>query len=379
MRNIFRSTIAGLLLFACTTPLAAQPLNIPESLLTQDFENGELGGWATMGDKAKLTVVADKLLSKNGAASLRFNYDIAPGDMNAMLLAADGPVPEMAFVRSLGFWIKTDYAAPIILMLQEQGGGRFMYIFSTPKDVWQRVEVTPEDFFLSEDADDPKDENNKLDMERIEAVAIADMSQIFAANEEIAALLGVRPGPHALYIDDLSASTQPLTLPKAGVATLDTFAYPQPSWLGTAMVNLSVVADEGMKGRALKATYRHSPDKFAAMVRRFGRGVLKGTEWLSLGIASYKPITLIVQVEERGGGKYNVTVNVPGDLRPFEVKLPWKEFTPSDDSKDDNNRLDLDQVNQLVILDATGFLQVADGPNTFWLSQLGYGPVPAVK
>jgi hypothetical protein len=301
--------------------------------------------------------------------------------MNAMLLTAGGPVPEMAQVKSFSFWIKTDYTAPIVLVLQEQNGGRYNYVFSAPKDVWQRVVVEPSEFMLSQDADDPKDPDNKLDVEQVEAFALADMSQIFAQNEDLMKVLGVNPGPHTLYVDDLSVSAQaPAGEPAVdGVTVLDTFAYPQPSWLGTSGVELNVAVDEGMKGRALKASYRHSPDKFVAIVRRLPRGKLAGTQWLSLGLSSLKPLTLAVQVEEQGGGKYNTTLTVPGALQPFDAKLEWKNFTPADDSQDDNNRLDLEQVNQLLILDATGFLEVANGPNTIWLSRLACGPVTPQK
>ncbi len=44
------------------------------------------------------------------------------------------------------------------------------------------------------------------------------------------------------------------------------------------------------------------------------------------------------------------------------------EFTAAQDSKDDNDKLDLDQVKQLVILDVTGWFGGADADNTLWLN-----------
>jgi hypothetical protein len=378
MQNLFRIALLSLVLGAARVPSWAQPQALPDPLFSQNFEDGELGPWSPMGPKARLSVTREPMHVKEGTASVRFDYEIAKDQMNTMLLAAQGPLPLMGFVKSISFWIKTDYAAPIVLVLQEQGGGRYLYIFSTPKDVWQQVVAEPSECVLSEDPDDPKDPNNQLDLERVEAVALADMSQIFAQNEDLLKLLNVRSGPHTIYLDDLSVSTKTAVgeaKQRDDAISLDDFKYPQPSWLGTGNVALSVVADEGMKGRALKASYRHSPDKFVALVRRVPRGRLEGTRWLSLGLASIKPVTLAVQVEERGGGKYNAVFKVPGDVRPFEAKLEWKNFTPADDSRDDNNRLDLDQINQLLILDATGFLELADGPNTLWLSHLFSGPV----
>jgi hypothetical protein len=386
MTNHFRSVLLGLLLLAFAAVGQAQPEPVPATLYRHDFENGELAGWSTLGPAARLSLTQDKQQVKAGAASLRFDYEVAKNQMNAMIVSAGGPVPEMALVKSFRFWIKTDYAAPILLLLQEQGGGRYCYTFSTPRDVWQYIEVAPADFILSDDKDDPEDPDNKLDIDRVEAIGIADMSQIFAQDDDVVKVLEVRTGAHTLYVDDLVVSSQPpsntVALPEAAETTagmLDAFPYPQPSWLGTGAVALSVVVDEGLQGRALKASYRHTPDKFVAMVRRLPRGALAGTDGIAFDASSFKPITLVVQAEERGGGKYNATIAIPGDLRPFAAKQLWKNFVPADDSRDVNNQLDLDQVNQLLILDATGFLEVATGPNTFWLARLRSGPILAPK
>jgi hypothetical protein len=100
------------------------------------------------------------------------------------------------------------------------------------------------------------------------------------------------------------------------------------------------------------------------------KGALTGAAKLSFSAASQKPAKLIVQVEERGGGKYNTTVEVPGNADRAEINVNFADFKPAADSKDDNNKLDLDQISQFLIIDASGLIDNTDADNILWINNL---------
>ena len=68
---------------------------------------------------------------------------------------------------------------------------------------------------------------------------------------------------------------------------------------------------------------------------------------------------------------------VHGDSRVQKLNLKFSEFAASADSKDDNTRLDLDQVNQVLILDLSGFTGIEEGENTLRVSNLRAAPAKA--
>jgi hypothetical protein len=342
-------------------------------LMRHTFEEG-VGGWTTLGQSGKVAVTHEPAHVKEGKAALQFDYRIGPDEQSVLLL----PTPDggLAKLKSLRFWVQADHATPLIAMLQEQDGGRYVALFSVPKDQWQQVELSPSDFMLSEGPNDPKDPDNRLDLDRVSAFGIGDMGQFFAQAKEpgLAELLGVKTGPHTLYLDDFAASEE--ALPEAAASTsgevnLDTFARPQASWLGIGGVHLSVGPGGGAdRGRALRVEYRQVSGKIDAFARRVRRGALAGAERLMLDVASAKPARLVVQLEEADGGKYNTTVEVPGESAVQKLSLKLADFTAAEDSKDTNDRLDLDQINQVVILDATGLADTVDQDNTLRISRL---------
>ena len=77
-------------------------------------------------------------------------------------------------------------------------------------------------------------------------------------------------------------------------------------------------------------------------------------------------------MEEKGGGKYNTLVAVPGGKEANMVKLLFTDFKPAQDSKDTNGRLDPEDVNNLFFLDVSALLDAGAGgvENTLWIGGL---------
>lgn len=369
-------SVARLIAFSMTTLLTtcafAQPPKTTEPLYQESFEAGE-GGWAAMGDNGKVSWSQEAANVKEGRGALRFDYEITPGQFSLLV----GALPQtMTTLQSLKFWVKASHDTPLAFVLQEQGGGRFGALFSTPKDKWQRVELKPTDFVLQEGKDDPKDANGKLDLGSIEGGALVDFNQFFAQlgggkNNPLAQLLNVKTGARTLHVDDLIFSGKPLAAEAAPDASiLDDFTRPQVNWFSIGDIGLQNIKDANPENNALQADYVQEQGRLIALAKGLPRGVLTNKQSLFFNAASAQRALLIVQLEEHSGGKYNLTVDVPGKTVPTPLTLLFKDFKPAEDSKDDNNRLDIDQVKQLLILDLTGLIGQANAPNTLWLNRI---------
>jgi len=367
---------------ALVQPALAQPALTTDIQTRLDFEDGR-EGFQPFGPTAKISLTREADNVKQGHAALRFDYQVAPEQLNAMLLT--GEVGAAANIKSFRFWVKADYETNLVMVLQEHESGRYMAQFHAPANQWQRVELGLKDFMLSNDKDDPKDPNGKLDMDMVEAVAIGDLSQLFvqAKDENLKKLFGVKTGPHAFFLDDFWASDQALP-PTPGVdaqdpAIIDAFTAPQLAWLmvnGTRLVRVTSqeLAAQGapntVRERGLQAQYHQNAGVPVGLLRGVAPGQLKDMVALKFTVATEKPLVLLVQLEEKSGGKYNTTIDLPGQQKPMDIRLVPKLFGKADDSKDDNNRLDLDQVKQIVFLDLTSLLGQGDGDNQLWLSNL---------
>lgn len=366
---------AMILTFALTGCLSLAFAQQTPPLLHHTFE-GDEQGWIALGQNAKVSLVTDAAHVREGKSALRFDYGVSKGAFNLMF--AQVPPSALEKAKSFSFWVKTDYAAPLVMILQEKEGGRYLALFTVLANRWQQVELSVSDFALTEGPDDPKDPNNRLDMDQVEGIALADLSQFFAQTDAaLVEAFGLQSGPHTLYLDDLKVNEA--ALPGSfsvinGDVRFDTFARPQLSWMAVGGARLSVVADKPLEGKALQADYRSAAGKIVAVVKPIRRGILTGTSKLTLSMASAKPTKIVIQVEERDGGKYNMVVDLPGDSEVKNLSFPFADFTPADDSRDSNNRLDLDQVHQVVFLDASGFLGVAEQENTLWINKLRASP-----
>src|SRR5262249_2825038 len=106
-------------------------------LIKAGFEENE-GGWVTFGGGAKVSITHDAANVKEGKGALQYSYNIAKGEISALLL----PTPDGALTKtkSIKFWIKTDHTSPLMVLLQEKEGGRYSSPLMVDQDKWQRVE-----------------------------------------------------------------------------------------------------------------------------------------------------------------------------------------------------------------------------------------------
>jgi hypothetical protein len=363
------------------TPGKAQqpPATEARPVLATPFDK-DANGWTALGEKTKAEVESDTVSGKN---ALRFDYTVAKGAMGFLLLPVNAN--EISTAKAVRMQVKTDYPTTVVVTLQEQDAGkeqgRYMAYFYSPGGKWQDVSLGATDFILSTDTNDPKDPNNKLDMDKVAAIGMGDVKQMMAQADDSALteLLGVVRGDHKIWLRDFKLTTE--TLPGVAFMTpsdarLDTFGHPQAGWMGVGDVKLSNHSGSPLTGRGLKATYTQGPSRIAGIVRTVPMGRLTGKKALDVAFSSDKDSKIIIQVEERGGGKYNVMMDVPAGASLKEFNLPFNEFRAADDSKDTNDQLDLDKVYQVIILDLAGPVGMApsDRENNFYVSRIRATP-----
>ncbi|MCW3097157.1 MAG: hypothetical protein JWL77_2775 [Chthonomonadaceae bacterium] len=365
-----------LLALAAGMALAQQTPPAPAPLIHHTFET-DPAEWMGLGTTAMVSVIHDADHVKEGKGALQFDYAANKGELNALLL----PIPDGALtkMKSLHFWIRADYPTVFAVSLQEKDAGRYSAVFSAPGKTWQEVQLEPADFVLGEDTNDPKDPDGKLDLDQVNNIAIADYGQIFVQtdNADLQALFHIQKGPHTLNLDEFTVSAEPIApaAPAEGKERmLDTPSRPQISWLGLGEVKVIRMTGKPLVGPGLRADYHQGPTKIMGLVKRIPRGRLKGMDQITFTAAATKSTKLVLQLEQVGGGKYRTIVDVPGSSEAKEFSLPFTGFEMTDDSGDRNGHFTPDQVNQIVILDASGIIDGADADNTLWINKLRTGP-----
>lgn len=359
----------------CAFSFQAQAQTTPPQVTKAIFRfnfNRDIGNWATFGNGSAACITTEPELVKEGRGALKYKYEIGKGFQGILITTfAEG---KMSNVRSLRFWVRPDHTTTLSFILSEKDGGRYAVSFHAIKDVWTQAEFSPGDFVLDEGKDAPKDPDGVLDLELVNTLALVDVSQTYPQSDAISKLFPVKIGSHMLLLDD--CNFYDTYLPSAsniknGEGSLDLFNRLQLNWVILGDMKIEMLkSDKPFEGAAIQAKYHQTKARITAISKRVSPGSIAQSKRLHLSVASEKEMKLLIQLEERNGGKYSTVVMIPAGSMKVDLDLPFANFKASDDSKDDNGRLDLDQVNQLLLLDASGIVDGADADNTLWLGNI---------
>ncbi len=353
-------------------PLASWAQPAGGEVVTQDFENNELG-WAKFGDTAQIGISREPDNVHGGAASLQFNYNLQPRQIAALALLNTAP---LATANKISFWAKNSNESTMAFAIQERGGGMWTALFHLPENKWQQVVLKPGDFSNNADLGGQIDADGKLSLDNIEWAGIGDFAQYLLADPKspVLKLFRVEPGPRTLWLDDVAfdpTKTAPAAEDKA--VTIDDFAEPQLAWLGLANTDLAREERtvDGAKQPGLTLSYPQSTGKFGGAIRQVNSKNWTGATKLSLSLASEKAANLGLQLDERGGGKYIVPIVVAGGGDAKMMSFDLSQFKPTDDSKDGNGHLDIDQVQRILLIDlAVANPAAPNSNNTLWIGNI---------
>ena len=330
---------------AMVSPTFAQTKDI----IHHTFEKGG-DGWTGFGPTAKISTSQDAADVKVGKSSLKFDYSVKKGQFD--VLAFQLPADSITKAKSFNFWIKPDSSGAIALSLQEKDGGRYIAMFAVTANKWQQVSVATPDFILSAEPNDPKDADGKLDLDEVENISLIDLMQIFAqgADPNVEKMFSVKQGPHQLLLNDFTVSETPVPGSEIKPGVIEDYTRPQLQWFGIGTMSIAPTSAKPLDGPGIKVSYKQENEKIIGLIRRVPAGVLKGSESVSFTAAADRKVFLMFQLEQKGGGKFNMTMEVPGDqtLRTYTIK--FKELNLAGDSKDPNAELNLGDVTQVEII-----------------------------
>lgn len=346
------------LLLAASCPVLAQPAS--EVLLHDDFE-GASANWLAM--SAGSTVRIDHGQAHSGSGALAFTYAVKPRQAAAAVMPAR---PELARLTRLRFWLKTDRATPIGVVLRErQPGGNYIAWVWSPDDAWHEITLTPADFILADGPTDPKDPDGKLDLDSLEGLGIFDVAGFFPALATAA-----RSAPtHTFRIDDFEALAGPPT-PSDGMR-VDSFDRGFLSWIAINGAELELAPAGNPLGEpAMAASYKQTDEPFPSFVRRLGNLDLSHATRLEFDIASQQEATVNVTLEMNRPGaaqgpRFNLPIYPPENREVFHVSVKLADFQGQ-------GKLDPAQLKTLILTDVSAAGAGDLGRNTLWIGNIEF-------
>lgn len=353
-----------------------------------DFEDGEQGfaairirdGAPAPDDGATATLDRTKELVRGGAACLRYAYRVEPQALR--LLACSARLP--AGARSFRFWVRSGAATTLVFTLREEDGSLYQLAFYVPANEWTPVSCNLDELVP---ANHSTDENGRLDLDQVHAIALADLATLLVnAPEPLARSLPDFKGPRQLWLDDLAFSPEALPRSSGRVQAggeetylVDNFETDAIRWtpvravLGGGAPFLELFAPETRLrilpeaapagspkspldpgGRGLRFTYRRQPTEVFAIQRNLETVDLSRARRLRLSLNASQKSLLAIQVKEKDDSEY-VHLIMPDESTGWRIlDLALAELTLSDNSRDENGRLDPDQIKEITVLDASG-------------------------
>ena len=323
-------------------------LSVSESQTQRFTFQNDAEGWEAIPSSKAATLSAIADASAAAGHALEVRYRVERGKIVGLRHPVDG-------VKGTGVRVsvKTDTATVVVLGVIEKDGSAYNKPVITAAGEWQDVSAPFAEFQL---ADNSKDENGRIDPDQVRTLMILDAAGLVPQGGS---------GQRRLWVANYEISSQPeaaATKTAAGEWNFETtaegwIAIPPP---GGARVQLSVVNvrdNPAVGSGALRIAYRVEKKKVAGVLRQVNRFDGAGVRTFLMTRA---PTVVVIGLIERDGSSYHHPVQMaPDEWREIDLRL--QDFSLAEDSKDENGRLDPDQVNALVIADAAGFLPDADG------------------
>ncbi len=315
----------------------------PSRTLRYTFEK-DTEGWLAIGPpgqtRTRLRVVPNPLGFPHGKRSLEVHYLVEKGELRGAFRKVDGLVG-----RALRARFQADRSTLVVVGLVEADGSTYQSAIEAESGEWQEAEAPFDRLTLSGES---SDENGRLDLDQVRMLFISDAAGFVPDGGS---------GGRTLLVDEyavVDARAPPWRraqeLATGALLSLEEGAegwMPIPPPTGVeAQLGLSDRSGGSGEGeRSLRLVYQLEPDKLAGVRGRAVR----------VDLQTHGDALLLIGFVEQGGSSYHLTVATEAGVWR-RIEAPLADFSLSEDSSDENSRLDRAQVRTLFIADLAGFV-----------------------
>ncbi len=322
-------------------------------------DDGQLpGGLTCFGCQAKMTVTCD-----DGRSLAHFRYNAVRSQVAGF--AVEGiKLPQTA--RTLYLRARPSEGTSIALNLIEHGGAVYQAFAWLPPGQWTDLQIPLREFWLAENCTDP---DGRLDPSKVRSFRLLDLANLPG---QVGRALGLKDGPQELTVAQLAVTTaeaQGRSRMQEARALVDDFAGPPLLVLPIGQPRLKF---ERVAGRpALAIEYVLGRYRWAGVVRGVGHLPVARAVAIAFQACVMPSARVQIVAEERDGSKYASNVVLRGGVgwRPVRVRLA--EMTLVQGSKDENRKLDPDQLRVVIIVVDTFSTPLKPGARgRLWLRDL---------
>ncbi len=340
MRITDRSWFIAAALLLVTVAWADEPL-----IANFDFEQAEPPpAWTTTAPEATLTITKDPANVRSGKGALEFSWEATEGRLAIITVM---PITYESRPRSLRLSVKVPGRTPIMYGVREEDGSCYQGYLYSPGGVWHDIAVDLDELMLSENSED---ENNRLDVRQINGIMIADLSNLPG---EAGQSLGIKSGRQQMWLDDVSLSDalapHRSSRGPGGEIIIDDFEREPLLALPIGSAVLTLTEGPGGDDRsALRIAYDNEHYRWVGFVAALGYLDLTRTTGISLHLRAEQAAPLEIVLEERDGSKYSVRHDLDPTKGWYSLDLSFSQFKLDPQTKDENSRLDIDQLRVLI-------------------------------
>jgi hypothetical protein len=328
-----------------------------------DFEQGELlAGWNTTACAASLRITREPENVREGAGALELAWEATEGRL-AIVSMSGISLDERP--RSLRLSLKLGEGGPVMYGVQEADGSSYQGYLYTPGGVWHDVAVDLDELMLSEGSED---ETGRLDVHEINAIMVADLSNI---KGEAGDSLGIKQGRQMMYLDNVELSSQLAPHrssrgPNDGIM-IDDFVRRRAREtvihaLPIGGPRLSLVDGPGEDDEsALRVEYASDGYRWVGFVAAVGYLDLTERSRVCMSLRAEQAAPMQVVLEERDGSKYVARHRLEAERGWYELRLPFDRFKLDPQTRDENETLNLEQLRVIIPVVDTRKAETEDG------------------
>lgn len=318
--------------------------------------------WTAMGNDARVTPARDGDGPAGGRGAVDFQYRVGQGQVSLLVLAlAKG---QLEGAGGLRFSARASRLTSLTLSLEEQGGGRWTAAVTLRPERWQDVVIPFKDLVLAAGGDAPTDGNGRLDLDRVQRIALIDTGAMLSStSSKMMQLFGIEGGERRLTLASFTVEASGMPAPDD---RLDGFDRASAPWSVLGAADTQLATDAPLRQPGLVIDYRKTTGKVMSAIRQLSPGTLADGATLEFSAASRMKTTLVVKVEQRDGGKFEASFGLPAGNALQTVRLKPSDFKRSDDSGSKAAQPEWSKATNLMLLDV-GVLFTSSGDNRLWL------------